>query len=127
MDTSTDSAAFNVDTSKLPLFLQELISLLGEKDAYTFVATYGGQTKYIPRDPNRSHLRHLLSVEGLKRLSQVMGGIEVEVPMLVHFERQRRNHQIMAALQRGQSRNQVAQQYGLSVRQIANIRRNISF
>ena len=126
MDTTSKSESFYIDTSRFPQFLQELVDLLGESEAYKFVCAYGGQTKYIPRDPSRSHLRHLLSDEGLRRLAHAMGGIEVEVPMLVHFERQRRNHQIIDALKRGQSRNQVAQQYGLSVRQIANIRRSVT-
>ena len=126
MDRTPKSESFDIDTSRLPQFLQELIDLLGEHDAYKFVSAYGGQTKYIPRDPSRSHLRHLLSDEGLQRLARAMGGIEVEVPMLIHFERQRRNHLIIDALKRGPSRKQVAQQYGLSVRHIANMRRSVS-
>ena len=125
MDKGEIFTSFNIELAKLPFFLQELIDLLGQEEALKFVSLFGGQCKYIPHNPHRSKLRHELSLDGLEKLAKVMGGVEVEVPMLVHFERQVRNQAIASALKQGISRSVLARKYGLTVRQIANIKRDM--
>lgn len=113
----------DIDTSMLPEKTRELIELIGFSDTYLLVSTLGGQDIYIPKYPDRSRLIELLPRDSVEVLSQIYGGTYLALPTARQIDIQRRNKVIAAALKNGESRTSVARRFGISVRQVANIRR----
>lgn len=112
-----------VDITQLPASLQALIDCIGLESAYHMTCRYGGRPKYIPKHARRTSLAEILPPEALERLIQRYAGTALEIPKVDHFERQLRNLQIKQATEQGCSRSTLADRYGLSLRQIGNIRR----
>ncbi|MDM5064279.1 hypothetical protein OB934_15945 [Aeromonas salmonicida] len=113
-----------IDTASLPRQLQELIDIMGLEEAYLFTQSFGGQCKYIPKLPRHRELCH--SDLASSRLCHALGGLSIEVPLAKHIDRQLRNREIMAKLESGKSRTQLAREFDLGMRQIANIKRKMS-
>lgn len=113
----------HVDTTRLPLSLRVLIECVGVEQAYQLTRLYGGRPRYIPKNPERSALAQLLPAAALKALTARFAGTSLEIPKPDHFERQLRDRQILEETTRGLSRAELANRYGLSLRQIGNIRR----
>lgn len=112
-----------VDISQLPASLQALIDCIGIEHAYRMTCRYGGRPKYIPKHARRTALSQWLPPAALAELIKRYAGTALEIPKADHFERQLRNLQIKQATQQGCSRSVLADRYGLSLRQIGNIRR----
>lgn len=112
-----------VDVRQLPHSLQELIECVGLENAYRLTCCFGGRPKYIPKYPARSTLTLILPPEALSALIRRYAGLSIEVPKADHFSRQIRNQQIFQESCDGLSRSALADKYGLSLRQIGNIRR----
>lgn len=112
-----------VDVRQLPHSLQELIECIGLENAYRLTSCFGGRPKYIPKFPSRSSLTLILPADALAALIQRYAGLSIEVPKVDHFLRQIRNQQILQESCDGLSRSALADKYGLSLRQIGNIRR----
>ncbi len=112
-----------VDISQLPHSLQRLIDCIGVEHAYHLTCLYGGRPKYIPKHPQRTALAKHLPPEALARLIERFAGLALEIPKADHFCRQLRNRQIQEESTNGSSRSELADKYGLSLRQIGNIRR----
>ncbi|QKZ04294.1 MULTISPECIES: Mor transcription activator family protein [Pseudomonas] len=112
-----------VDISQLPHSLQRLIDCVGVEHAYRLTCLYGGRPKYIPKHPQRTALAKSLPPEALARLIERFAGLALEIPKADHFCRQLRNRQIHEESSNGSSRSELADKYGLSLRQIGNIRR----
>lgn len=112
-----------VDIKLLPHSLQELIECIGLESAYRLTCAFGGRPKYIPKYPARSSLALLLPPQALDALIERYAGIAIEIPKADHFCRQIRNLQIVQQSSDGLSRSALADKYGLSLRQIGNIRR----
>ncbi|MFJ4430880.1 transcriptional regulator [Pseudomonas sp. NPDC089395] len=112
-----------IDTSQLPHSLQALIECIGIENAYQLTCAYGGRPKYIPKHRERSKLAELLPGDALDALIKRFAGVALEIPKPDHFLRQLRNLQIQKESADGLSRSLLADKYGLSLRQIGNIRR----
>ena len=112
-----------IDISQLPHSLQALIECIGIENAYQLTCTYGGRPKYIPKHRERTKLADVLPAEALDALIKRFAGVALEIPKADHFLRQLRNQQIQKESANGLSRSLLANKYGLSLRQIGNIRR----
>ena len=112
-----------VDITLLPASLQALIDCIGLECAYRMTCRYGGRPKYIPKQARRTSLTQVLPPQALAELIKRYAGTALEIPKVDHFERQLRNQHIKQATQQGCSRSVLADRYGLSLRQIGNIRR----
>ncbi|WP_166367297.1 Mor transcription activator family protein [Pseudomonas akapageensis] len=115
-----------IDISQLPHSLQMLIDCIGLENAYRLTCTYGGRPKYIPKHPERTSLADILPQDALHALIKRYAGMALEIPKSDHFCRQLRNQQIQKESSNGFSRSVLADKYGLSLRQIGNIRRQES-
>ncbi|OOF20682.1 hypothetical protein BZJ17_12315 [Salinivibrio sp. IB574] len=113
----------NINISLLSEKTRELIDLIGFPDTYLLVSTLGGQDVYIPKYPDRSKLIKILPRESVEILSQIYGGTYLALPTSRQIDIQERNKAIVKALLNGDSRAKVARQFGLSVRQVANVRK----
>ena len=113
----------DIEHHKLPSLMQELIEIIGYNDMYTLVSTYGGYDTYIPKNPTRSKLRHLLPQDSLNSLSYAYGGTYLTLPTSRQIDLQGRNQQILQALESGETRSAVAKRFGLGIRQVSNIKK----
>ncbi|MBC3421409.1 Mor transcription activator family protein [Pseudomonas sp. RW3S2] len=112
-----------IDVTLLPHSLQSLIECVSLENAYRLTCAYGGRPKYIPKHRDRTRLAELLPAEALDALIKRYAGVALEIPKADHFQRQLRNLQIQKESASGLSRSLLADKYGLSLRQIGNIRR----
>ncbi|MBA1202785.1 transcriptional regulator [Pseudomonas capeferrum] len=112
-----------IDVTQLPHSLQSLIECIGIENAYRLTCAYGGRPKYIPKHRERTRLVDILPPEALDALIKRFAGMALEIPKSDHFMRQLRNLQIQRESAEGLSRSLLANKYGLSLRQIGNIRR----
>lgn len=112
-----------IDIEQLPQSLQMLIDCIGIEHAYRLTSVYGGRPKYIPKHRERTSLAGILPAEALEALIKRYAGMALEIPKCDHFNRQWRNQQIQQESSDGLSRSVLANKYGLSLRQIGNIRR----
>ncbi|MNP41717.1 Mor transcription activator family protein [compost metagenome] len=112
-----------IDISLLPHSLQSLIECIGIENAYQLTCAFGGRPKYIPKHRERTKLADVLPGEALDALIKRFAGVALEIPKPDHFLRQLRNLQIQKESADGLSRSLLADKYGLSLRQIGNIRR----
>lgn len=113
----------NIDITQLPQSLQVLIECIGLENAYRLTCAFGGRPKYIPKHRSRTKLADVLPTEALDALIKRFAGLALEIPKADHFQRQLRNQQIQKESANGLSRSLLADKYGLSLRQIGNIRR----
>ncbi|CRN08520.1 transcriptional regulator [Pseudomonas fulva] len=113
----------HIDVSQLPQSLQALIECIGLENAYQLTCAFGGRPKYIPKHRDRTKLADVLPAEALDALIKRFAGVALEIPKADHFVRQLRNQQIQKESASGFSRSLLANKYGLSLRQIGNIRR----
>lgn len=113
----------NIDISQLPHSLQALIDCIGLANAYHLTCAFGGRPKYIPKHRERTKLADVLPADALDALIKRYAGMALEIPKADHFQRQLRNQQIQKESASGLSRSLLADKYGLSLRQIGNIRR----
>jgi hypothetical protein len=112
-----------IDVAQLPHSLQSLIECIGLENAYRLTCAYGGRPKYIPKHRERTKLVEILPTDALDALIKRFAGMALEIPKSDHFMRQLRNQQIQEESANGLSRSLLADKYGLSLRQIGNIRR----
>lgn len=112
-----------IDVTQLPHSLQALIDCIGIENAYQLTCAYGGRPKYIPKHRERTKLADVLPPAALDALIKRFAGVALEIPKADHFLRQLRNQQIQKESANGLSRSLLADKYGLSLRQIGNIRR----
>jgi len=112
-----------IDISQLPHSLQALIDCIGIENAYQLTCAFGGRPKYIPKHRERTKLADVLPADALDALIKRFAGVALEIPKADHFLRQLRNQQIQKESANGLSRSLLANKYGLSLRQIGNIRR----
>ena len=113
----------HIDVHQLPHSLQVLVACIGLENTFRLTCIYGGRPKYIPKHAQRTSLALILSPESLQALINDFAGISLEIPKSDHFFRQIRNQHIQMGISNGLSRSALAEKYGLSLRQIANIRR----
>ncbi|MGC5703433.1 transcriptional regulator [Pseudomonas sp. NFXW11] len=112
-----------IDVRQLPHSLQALVHCIGLENAYRLTCEYGGRPKYIPKHAERTSLALILPPDALNALIERFAGLALEIPKADHFCRQIRNQHIQLESLGGISRSVLADKYGLSLRQIGNIRR----
>lgn len=113
----------NIEINQLPHSLQSLIECIGLENAYHLTCAFGGRPKYIPKHRERTKLADVLPADALDAMIKRYAGMALEIPKADHFQRQLRNQQIQKESADGLSRSLLADKYGLSLRQIGNIRR----
>lgn len=106
-----------------PGVFQELAQLIGADATGILVAHYGGGAPlYIPHKVKSSHpVSLLLGQEVAQQLADEFGGLAVEIPRNVAFQKKRRDTLILADRAAGMSQNDVARKYQLTVRTIRKI------
>ena len=61
---------------------RELTELIGETAAHALCKEYGGTNLFVPKSMSRDHkLAKLLGLSSAKALSELHGGIEIELPL----------------------------------------------
>lgn len=119
-----DSAPiYLVDKEKLPSLMKDLIEIVGYDDMFALISSYGGQDIYIPKHPSRSKLAQVIAEDSLSKLSYYYGGTYLSLPTQLKIDLQCRNHQIYQLLKKGEPRATIAKEFGLTTRQVANIKR----
>lgn len=112
----------NIDITQLPQSLQALIECIGLDSAYRLTRAFGGRPKYIPKHRQRTKLADVLPPEALDALIQRYAGLALRSPSPITS-----NASCVTSRSRGSasglSRSLLADKYGLSLRQIGNIRR----
>ncbi|MEM7251283.1 MAG: Mor transcription activator family protein [Pseudomonadota bacterium] len=115
------------DLRRLPASVRELVELLGVPETVKLLRTFGGANLYVPkRVSQRMRLLSSVSREAAEQLCAVFGGEVIELPKADHFTRQLRDREIVRHSAAGASRAELAAKFGLSRRQIGNIRRSYS-
>lgn len=111
--------------SSLPKMVRDLIDLIGMEETKSMLKSYGGKRKYVPQ--NKGQLPEswgVLTFESFLKICSAYSGDTIEIPKIDSFERAERNREIVYLAQRGMSRRELGQRYGLTYRQIGNIRRH---
>lgn len=122
--TETGSKARDPEPDCLPQSVQMLIQLIGTEATTRVLQHFGGRSIYIPKRLRQScTLLKVLQRHELQTLMQHYGGETVDLPQAGSLERHWRNLAIAAASAAGMSRAELVDRYGLSQRQIGNIRR----
>lgn len=110
----------------LPQSVKELVKLIGYKETRKLLLKYGGERKYIPISPDsNSKIKEILSMQSIITLSQIYGGESLELPKADSLIRIERDYDIYIKSSQGVSRVQLGRDYGLTTRQIGNIRNRI--
>jgi DNA-binding NarL/FixJ family response regulator len=112
-----------VNIDKLPAMMRELIDLVGYREMLILISLYGGQDIYIPKHPSRSKLAQVLSEHALNQLSYYYGGTYLSLPTQLQIDLQCRNFKILQLLRKGAARATIAKEFGLTTRQVSNIKR----
>ena len=113
-----------LNTECLPHSVQVLIQLLGTQTTMRVLLHCGGRSVYIPKRIKQScTLLEVLSPQELAKMVDYYGGETIDLPQAGSLERHWRNLDIAAASAAGASRADLVAKYGLSQRQIGNIRR----
>ncbi|GAB4201929.1 MAG: hypothetical protein Tsb002_38620 [Wenzhouxiangellaceae bacterium] len=113
-----------LDTARLPECTRLLIDLIGLELTMKLLNHYGGRHLYIPkRIHSRTALLRVVPQSQAVRLSRFFGGETLDIPKVDTIKRQFRDLAIAAATAAGASRAELVTHYGLSRRQIGNIRR----
>lgn len=99
-----------------------LRELLGTADADRLVRAFGGRDVSVPKRPHRDHpLRSVLDVGPYRRLVFAWGGCRVYVPSRSSAARALRDERIRARRAVGAAVREIANDEGLSERQVRNI------
>lgn len=112
-----------VNIRQLPHSLQALIDCVGLEHAYRLTCEFGGRPKYIPKHAERTSLSQIFAARCTGRTDQAVCRAGAGNPQGRSLLRQIRNQHIQQETCQGLSRSRLADKYGLSLRQIGNIRR----
>lgn len=108
----------------LPQFIKELISLIGMEETKLLLSEAGGTKRYIPKNMTRqTDSWAMLSSSSRTKMSSKYAGETLEIPKLDSIRRAERDYEIMMLSMQGASRSQLGRRYGLTYRQIGNIRK----
>lgn len=109
------------DAKSLPHGLRDLVDLIGMPACLKLSARYGGRRLSIPMAIRRDHpLALAIGYEASRHLVDTWGGDRLEVPKAESILRARRNKKIHDLKSR-LSVPQIAEQFGLTERQVYNI------
>lgn len=113
-----------LDPQRLPQCTRLLVELIGLKTTLKLLARHGGKSFYIPKHlHDDSPLLDCIGFNQAQKLSQYYGGETLDLPKVDTIKRQFRDMAIAKASACGVSRSELVARYGLSRRQIGNIRR----
>ena len=113
-----------MDLRRLPRRIGDLVDAMGWTPTLRLLGCFGGSSVYVPKKAaSGSRLHAVLGDDALAKLAAVYPGETVELPKIDHVQRQMRDLQIVSDLRRGCSSGALAEKYGLTRRQITNIKR----
>lgn len=102
--------------------------LMGLSETQCLLKKYGGLRKYIPKkSSNKASSWEAITDKSFNKLCESYAGETIEIPKYDVFYRAKRNYEIIVLTEYGASRRQLGQYYGLTHRQIGNIRKNYQF
>lgn len=123
-DMDFGEAGFDEFVLYLPGTVQELVRLLGFDETQLLLEEYGGARRYVPKKANRRPLSwSKVSEASFKALCASFAGETLELPKFDSLQRAERDLEIILLTMNGVSRNQLVERYGLTYRQIGNIRK----
>ncbi|MED5524163.1 Mor transcription activator family protein [Gallaecimonas pentaromativorans] len=119
-----DDALIEEYIDYFPESLQELIRLIGFSQTRQLLSHYGGAKRYIPkRGAQKGRRWDAISDEAFSKLCALYCGETLELPKLDSLLRIQRDLNIVEQSRSGASRAELVAQFGLTNRQIGNIRR----
>ncbi|HHJ14839.1 MAG TPA: hypothetical protein ENJ79_10815 [Gammaproteobacteria bacterium] len=108
----------------LPSTAKDLVRLIGFDETHRLLDRHGGTKRYIPKNSRtKPSIWSAISDEAFRKLCAEYSGETLELPKPDSFLRIQRDLEIMHLTMRGVSRTQLVERYGLTRRQIGNIRR----
>ena len=103
--------------------MEEIIELIGPEAVRQIVQQWGGTNLYISKDVKpRDPVALTIGFENAELLAQYYGGGNIALPVRENHLSDR-NKGLLADLHDGDTLREVALRYGLSIRQIQNIKR----
>ncbi|MEX2524478.1 MAG: Mor transcription activator family protein [Gammaproteobacteria bacterium] len=115
-------AVTEIDDDLLPDSLKPIADLIGLPATISLVESYGGVRIYIPRSPGEDHpLVQRIGLEAAESLARIYDGEPVELPMASAALRDARDRELLRRADEGCSINALAQEFGLSRRQVFRI------
>ncbi|GEM_PF-3576947 len=108
----------------LPSTAKDLVRLIGFNETHRLLDRHGGTKRYIPKNSRtKSSIWSAITDEAFRKLCAEYSGETLELPKPDSFRRIQRDLEIMHLTMRGVSRTQLVERYGITRRQIGNIRR----
>jgi len=110
-----------MDSTLLPPTIQEIVDIVGLEAALKVVNAYGGTRVWFPEVPAPDH--HLVKILGDAAyvLCQRFALNWLTIPTCARALRAVRDAAIVEALRQGRTYDEVAREFGLTWRQVANI------
>jgi Mor family transcriptional regulator len=119
-----EAAAGNGISRFLPQKAKELVELIGLVETVRLLRACGGTRRYIPKNHScRAGVWDAISDYAFRKLCAEYAGETLELPKVDSFIRAERDLEIIQLSREGVSRSQLVKRFGLSYRQIGNIRR----
>ena len=112
----------------LPASLLQIREYCGDAVMWGLFKHYSGQRLAVPRHlPDPEHqLVICLGLEGVKLLVKFFGGEVIIIPVCDAAKRRLRDESVRAMVKAGRSINDVAQQVGLTYRQVQHIAKGVA-
>lgn len=109
--------------NKLPPLAADIQSIIGMDAMLALVEHYGGCSMYIPytRGDAGSRLESIIGREALVKIIREYGGRHIQVPRLNSYFTAKRNAKIVEMRARGATIREIAQEHGITMRQVFNI------
>lgn len=113
----------------LPPMAAKLANLIGSDNAIALIEQArqgkGKRHIYVPLRPKpENNLVRLIGIDAAKKLAQVYGGVEIEIPKCKVIDRAQRTAEIKRMAADGMTRAIIARHFGMSARQVSNLLAN---
>ena len=110
----------------LPPMAAKLADLIGSDNAIALIAHArqgkGKRHIYVPLRPKpESNLVQVIGIEAAKKMAQIHGGQEIEIPKCKVIDRAQRLYEVQIMASQGIAINRIAKSVGLTERHIRNL------
>lgn len=112
---------------QLPPNAAKLAELIGSDNAIALIdlaRNNGGRCfVYVPVSPRAgSEIAKLIGIEAVRKLAQVYGGQDIEIPKCAAIDRAQRHAEVQRLASSGMTNRNIAASVGLTVRHVSNLR-----